>query len=103
MMNDKQWNDLVLEHELAYLRGGLATSSPESYTIEEMKAISDDMFASTAEAEAALRADFDSMSPYAQSRMLDMLKKTDSSNYGFWLDLLVGGIPNCPTEISIGE
>ena len=41
MMSDKQWNDLMVEHELAYLRGDLATSSHESYSIDEMKAISD--------------------------------------------------------------
>ena len=52
------WNQLAIDHEITYLKGDLATSSPESYTVEEMKAISDEMFSSTAEVEAALKADF---------------------------------------------
>ena len=72
-MNDKQWNDLMVEHELAYLRGDLATSSPESYTIDEMKVISDGMFASTAEADAAMRTDFETLPDFAKKKLLDML------------------------------
>lgn len=91
MMNDKDWNDLMVEHELAYLRGDLATSSPESYTIREMKEISDGMFASTAEAEAAMRKDFQELPPHAQAKMLDLLQKTDPDNYSWWIETLAAG------------
>ena len=47
--NATDWNQLALDHELAYLRGDLATSSPESYTLDEMREISEAMDASTAE------------------------------------------------------
>ena len=97
------WVKLSEDHAIAYLRGDLATSSPESYTIEEMKAISDGMFASTAEVETMMRDDFNAMAPYAQGMMLDLLKKTDPNNYGTWLDLLVGGAPDNPTGISISK
>ena len=76
------WDKLAEDHAIAYLRGDLATSSPESYTIEEMKAISDGMFASTAEVKTMMRDDFNAMAPYAQGMMLDLLKKTDPNNYG---------------------
>lgn len=88
MMNDKQWSDLMAEHEIAYLRGDLATSSPESYTLEEMKEISEGMDASTAEVEAAMREDFNSMPPTAQAAMLDLLLQIDPSNFNWWLDVL---------------
>ena len=89
MMNDKDWNDLMLSHELAYLRGDLATSSPESYTIEEMKAISDGMFESTAEVEEAMRRDFRELPPHAQAKMLNLLQQADPENVDWWRRLLV--------------
>ncbi|MBO7702371.1 MAG: hypothetical protein J6S36_05650 [Eggerthellaceae bacterium] len=97
-MNDKDWNDLMVEHELAYLRGDLATSSPESYTIEEMKEISNDMFASTERVEAAIRKDFQELPHHAQSKMLGLLLKADSDNLAWWTNLLTGGpsrLPGC--------
>ena len=96
MMNDKQWNDLMVEHELAYLRGDLATSSPESYSIEETKAISDGMFASTAEVDAAMRKDFQELPPHAQAKMLDLLQKADPEHFDWWRVTLVGSMPNYP-------
>ena len=60
MTTESAWNDIQEKHEMAYFRGQLATESPESYTPEEMKEISDGMFASTAEVGAMLRADFES-------------------------------------------
>lgn len=95
-MNDKQWNDLMVEHELAYLRGDLATSSPESYTIEEMKAISDGMFTSTAEVEEAMRKDFQSWTLQAQAKMLDLLQQADSEHFDWWMEMLVGKTPDAP-------
>ena len=92
MMNDKNWNDLMVDHELAYLRGDLATSSPESYTIEEMKTISDGMFTSTAEVEAAIRKDFQELPPHGQTIMLDLLRKADPGHFDWWMETLVGAI-----------
>ena len=67
------WNALSEEHEIAYLRGDLATSSPQSYSLEEMERISEEMDASTKAIDAAIRADFWSMPPEARGRMLDLL------------------------------
>ena len=94
MMSDKQWNDLMLEHELAYLRGDLATSSPESYSIEEMRAISEGMDASTAEVEAAMRRDFLELPPYAQAKMLDLLQKAGPEHFCRWMETLAGKASN---------
>ena len=40
MRTEAEWAQLKEEHEIAYLRGDLATSSPESYTLDEMREIS---------------------------------------------------------------
>lgn len=82
------WDKLAEDHAIAYLRGDLATSSPESYTIEEMKAISDGMFASTAEVEASMRKDFQSLPAHAQAKMIDLLMKADPDNIEWWLNIL---------------
>ncbi len=86
---DINWGLLNEEHEIAYLRGDLATSSPESYTIEEMKAISDGMFASTAEAEAAMRVDFQAMTKTEQKRMLQLLASSGSETREWWARILL--------------
>ena len=88
------WERLQADHAIAYLRGDLATSSPESYTIEEMKEISDGMFESTAKVEAAIRADFAAMPRFAQERMLELLGTSDCETREWWEELLgVSGKP----------
>lgn len=94
MNTNTDWSKLREEHEIAYLRGDLATSSPESYTIEEMKAISDGMFESTAAVDAALRADFEAMPPEAQGMMLDFLQKADPDSFDWWKQTLLGTTPD---------
>jgi hypothetical protein len=88
------WNALAEEHELAYLRGDLATSSPESYSFDEMKAISDGMFESTAKVDAALKADFESLPPEAQGMLLDMLCVSGCMTPEFWKEMLLGKMPS---------
>ena len=83
-------NALREEHEIAYPRGDLATSSPESFTIDEMKAISDGMFESTAKVEAAMIADFESLPPEARSMLLDMTCRSDAESPEWWWNTLVG-------------
>ena len=98
MTNDKQWNGQMAEHELAYLRGDLVTSSPESYTIDEMKFISDGIFASTAEVDAAMRKDFQELPAHAQAKMLDLLQKADPEHFGWWFETLASKTPDMPPQ-----
>ena len=89
-MTTTNWNQLRENHEIALLRGDLATSSPQSYSLEEMKAVSEGMDASTAEIDAALRADFQAMPAFAQQRMMELLEKADPGNIRFWEEILLG-------------
>ena len=93
---DAEWSALVEEHEMAYFRGELAVSSPESYSIEEMRAISEAMDESMAKAEAAMRDDFNALPPQAQARMLDLLAGADPGNMGFWKEVLGLDMPDTP-------
>ena len=100
MTTESAWNDIQEKHEMAYFRGQLATEFPESYTLEEMTEISDGMSASTAEVDAMLRADFESMPPFAQDKMLDLLRQADPDNFDWWLEVLVGKVPDNVSEIA---
>ena len=60
-----------------------------NYTIEEMKAISDGMFASTAEVEAAMRADFQAMPKCEQERMLQLLASSGTESREWWARILL--------------
>ncbi len=99
-MNDKQWNSLIQEHEMAYFRGDLATSSPESYSIDEMREISAAMDDSTAKVDAVIREDFNSLPPHAQARMLELLAGADPGNMDFWKKLLGLDMPDAPPLIA---
>ena len=81
---------------MAYFRSELAVSSPESYSLDEMRAISAAMGESTAKAEAAMRDDFAAMPPQAQARMLELLAGADPGNMEFWKELLGVKMPDAP-------
>ena len=93
---EAEWAALKEEHEIAYLRGDVATSSPESYSIEEMREISEAMDESTAKVDAAIREDFAGLPPQAQARMLELLAEADPDNMEFWKDLLGLKMPDAP-------
>ena len=97
--SDAEWTALIEEHEMAYFRGELATSSPESYSIDEMREISDAMDESTAKAEAAMRDDFNALPPQAQARMLELLAGADPGNMDFWKEVLGLKMPDSPSEL----
>ena len=90
MTTNEQWARMMEEREIAYLRGDLATSLPQSYTLDEIREISAGMEASTTGVEAAMRADFNSMPRFAQERMLELLGTSDYETREWWERLLKG-------------
>ena len=82
------WNELMEEHEIAYLRADICLGSPQSYSLDEKKRICDDMDASTKAVDAAMRADFWSMPAEVRSRMLDMLGALGTEERRWWEELL---------------
>ena len=98
-LDPEQLRALRADHELAYLRGDLAASSPESYSIEEMQTIYEDMQASTAEIEAAIKADFESQPPEMKAALLDMLGRSGVESRAWWEKVLCGfEVPDGPPE-----
>lgn len=96
-MTTTNWNQLIQEHELAYFRPDVCLGSPQSYSLEEKRAICEGMEASTA-ADAAMRADFEAMPPAAQLAMLDLLGAPGTPEREWWERILLNldAIPDAP-------
>ena len=94
------WTALQQAEDMAYFRAEACLFSPESYSLEEKKAICDGIDESNAQIEAALKADFESLPPFAQGKMLDLLKQADPTNFEWWREILVGKTPSCVSDVS---
>ena len=99
MSTNTEWNRIKEDHELAYFRADVCLGSPQSYSLEEKKQICADMEASTAEVDAAMRADFESLPPEFRVKLLDMLCASGCESEKFWKDLLLGEVPDSVGEI----
>ena len=99
MMTNEQWETLAQEHELAYFRADVCLGSPQSFSLEENRQICDEMEASTAEVDAALRKDFESLPPEAQGKLLDMLCASGCMTPEWWRETLLGTMPKSADEL----
>lgn len=101
MMTEKQWQDLAEEHELAYFRADVCLGSPQSFTLDEKREICEQMEASTNAVDAAMRADFESLPPIAQGKMLDLLQQADPEHFDWWKETLVGKTPDSVDRFAV--
>ena len=94
MTNDTKWEELRQEEELAYFRAGVCLYSPESYTLDENKAICNDMVATSQATLAAMRKDFQGYPPEIQERLLGMLSMSgvESPQRGLCAPLVHGPV-----------
>ena len=97
MMNTN-WNQLIEEHEVTYLRADICLGSPESFSLDEKRQICEEMEASTAEVDAAMRADFESLPDFAKEKLLDMLGAPGTVERDWWERILLDfdSIPDAP-------
>jgi hypothetical protein len=59
MMNDAKMTELTQAEDMAYFRADLCCYSPESYSLEEMKGICNDMMSTSKAVLDAMREDFE--------------------------------------------
>ena len=99
-MTNTNWNQLMEDHEVTYLRADICLGSPESYSLEEKRQICADMEASTAEVDAAMRADFNSLPDFAKPMLLDMLGAPGTPEREWWERILLDldSLPDAPPE-----
>ena len=89
-MNDEEWTELQQAEDMAYFRADLCCYSPESYTLDEKRAICNDMIITSKAVLDAMRADFEQLPADARSRLLDMLCQSGVESPEWWWDVLVG-------------
>ncbi|MDO4399827.1 MAG: hypothetical protein Q4D27_02630 [Coriobacteriia bacterium] len=89
-MNDEKWTALQQAEDMAYFKADLCCYSPESYSLEEKRAICNDMISTSKAMLDAMRADFEQLPPEARSKLLDMLCQSGVESPEWWWDTLVG-------------
>jgi len=89
MMNEAKWEELKQAEDMAYFRADICLYSPESYSLEEKKAICNDMIATSKAVLDAMREDFDQLPPDARARLLDMLCASGVETPEWWWQVLV--------------
>lgn len=90
LLNKKKLEEMKEAEALAYFRAELVDISPESYTLDEKKQISEDMDASSAAIEDAMREDFAKLDEVTQTKLLDMPCASGIESPQWWWDVLVG-------------
>ena len=99
-MNNADWTQLVEDHEIAFLRADVCIGSPESYTLDDKRSICEGMEASTAEVDAAMRADLETLPDFEKKTLLDMLGAPGTPEREWWERILLDldSIPDTPPE-----
>ena len=103
MMNQSQVNQLCEDNELAFFRADVCLGSPQSFSLEEKAKICEDMEATNAAIDAAMRNDFQSLPLEGQAKMLDLLQKADPNNFDWWLSVLIGKMPDSAAELGFKD
>lgn len=85
------WKTLEDAEDLAYFRAELVDMSPESFSFEEKRQILDDMIASSAAIENALREDSARLDEVTQTRLLDSLGTSGYRDRDWWCHMLTDG------------
>lgn len=88
--NDEKWTELQQAEDMAYFKADLCCYSPESYTLDEKRAICNEMISTSKAVLDAMRADFDQLPPEVRSKLLDMLCQSGVESPEWWWNVLVG-------------
>ena len=85
------WKALENAEDHAYFMAELVDISSESFTLEEKRRILDDMLASSAAIEDAMRDDFAELDEVTQTRLLDSLGESGYRDRDWWYQMLMNG------------
>ena len=99
MMSQNQVNQLCEENELAFFRADVCLGSPQSFTLEEKAKICEEMDSTNKAIEDAIRADFESLPPEFQDKLLNMLSASGCMTPEWWRETLLGKMPDSPQEL----
>lgn len=77
--------------EYSHFRAELVEISPESFTIEELREILDDMTGSKVTLENSMREHFATLGEAEQTQLLDMLGGSGCKDRDWWYRMLMDG------------
>ena len=89
---------LIEDDEIAFLHADVCLGSPESYSLDEKRQICENIDATNAAIDEAMRADFESLPDFAKARLLDMLGAPGAQERDWWESILLDfdSIPDAP-------
>ena len=85
---------LMEDEAMAYFRADVCLGSPQSFSLDEKREICEQMESTSRAIEDAIKADFETLPPVAQDKMLDLLEKADPEHFDWWMETLVGSMPD---------
>ena len=91
---------LIEDEAMAYFRADVCLGSPESFSLDEKREICEQMESTSKAIEDAMKADFESLPPEFQAKLIDMLCSSGCESEEFWKDLLLGEMPDSPAQLT---
>lgn len=98
-MDESQMRKLQENNDIAFFCADMCLESPESFTLDEMARISEEMTSTNRAIEDAMRADFESLAPELRAALLDMLCDSGEMTPEWWCEVLLGKMPDSPDDI----
>ena len=93
-------DELTQNEAVAYFRADLCLSDPHNYSLDEKREICEQMESTSKAIEDAMKKDFESLPPEFRMKLLDMLCASGCESEKFWKDLLLGEMPDSPSEMA---
>ena len=90
MFTNNNINQLQIAQDMAYFRGDLYLTSPESFTPEEALEVSKDMIRTTQALYEGYRAEFNNWPEDERVAFFEDLKRNDPEGFDWWFDILLG-------------
>lgn len=91
MLNEKELKEMMELEDYAHFRAELVEISPQSFDINELKEILDDMIRSKVAMEDDMRDGFAELSEVEQTQLLDMLGESGYKDRDWWYRMLMDG------------
>lgn len=82
-------NELIEANEIAFLHADICLGSPESYSLDEKRQICENIDATNAAIDEAMRKDFESLPDFAKKSMLDLLGAPGTPEREWWERILL--------------
>ena len=92
MLSEKELKEMMELEDYAHFLVGLVEISPQSFDINELKKIIDDMTRSKVAMEDNMRGSFAELGEVERTQLLDMLGESGCKDHDWWYRMLMDGL-----------